>query len=186
MSNPVIEALLTRRSVRSYESRPVEREKIDAILECGCYAPSAMNRQPWHFSVVTDRKLLDAIKEENRKLALASGDEKAVEAASDPAYDNFRGAPVAVIVSGDSGNPFAEGDCANATENMALAAHSLGLGSLYIASFRPAFKGGNADSFRALLRIPEGYEPYFALAIGYAAGPPAKAAPRRADTVSRV
>ena len=52
MTNEVIQNILTRRSVRAFQERPVEREKIDAILQCAVHAPSAMNRQTWHFSAV--------------------------------------------------------------------------------------------------------------------------------------
>lgn len=56
MTNEVIQNILTRCSVRAYDDRPVEREKIDTLLQCAVHAPSAMNRQTWHFSAVLNRE----------------------------------------------------------------------------------------------------------------------------------
>ena len=165
--NETIHTILTRRSIRSYESKPVERDKIDLILQCGQFAPSGMNRQPWHFTVVTNRKLLDKISNENRKVLLQSQDEGARTRAMDPNFDSFRGAPVAIIVSGDQTGRNTMADCANAVENMALAATSLGLGSCYIASFKIAMEQPEGAFLLEELKIPEGYFPMFALALGY-------------------
>ena len=66
MTNEVIQNILTRCSVRAYDDRPVEREKIDTLLQCAVHAPSAMNRQTWHFSAVLNREKI-------AKLAAAVG-----------------------------------------------------------------------------------------------------------------
>lgn len=179
--NETIRTLLSRRSIRSYTDQPVPRELLEQIVECGRFAATAMGKQPWHFTVVTNRAALDEIVARNREILLAQGREV------EPDFDNFRGAPCAILISGDEGNPmFADIDCANATENMAVAACSLGLGSCYIASFRPAFA---QDESRALYRrfgIPDGYRATLALALGYAAGEPAPRAERVPNTVNYV
>ena len=59
--NETIQTLLTRRSIRSYKPEPVSREALEQIVECGQFAATAMGCQPWHFTVVTDRALLDKI-----------------------------------------------------------------------------------------------------------------------------
>lgn len=56
MTNEVIQNILTRCSVRAYDDRPVEREKIDTLLQCAVHAPSAMNRQTWHFKSRENRE----------------------------------------------------------------------------------------------------------------------------------
>jgi nitroreductase len=165
--NETIQTILTRRSIRSYEQTPVEREKIELILQCGQFAPSGMNRQPWHFTVVLDRKVLDKISYENRKVLLQSADEAMRALAMDPDYDSFRGAPMAIIVSGNQTGRNTMADCANAVENMALAATALGLGSCYIASFKLAMEQPEGAFLLEALKIPEGYFPIFALALGY-------------------
>jgi len=163
----------------------VEKEKIAAILECGLYAPSAMNRQPWHFTVVTDRKLLDKISQENRKIMLQSDNEEIRLRAQDPGFDNFRGAPMAIIVSGDRKAVYAPADCANAIENMAVAAYSLGLGSCYLASFKPALEKPEGDLMK-VLKIPQGYAPLYALALGYSSEVLGERAPRREGAVTYI
>ena len=57
----VLNTIATRTSVRSYTNQPIEAEKIEALLRAGMAAPSAVNKQPWHFVVVTDRAQLDSL-----------------------------------------------------------------------------------------------------------------------------
>ena len=165
LTNPTIETILTRRSIRSYKDTPVPREMIETILECGKFAATALGKQPWHFTVITNRDVLDMI-------CKKSG------------YDAFRGAPCAILASFEIGNGTAgEIDCANAIENMALAAKSLGLGSCYAAAFRNAFLT-DADELKAQLGIPANYQPTLSLALGYTDKEPTDRAPRREGTVN--
>lgn len=185
--NETIKVLLERRSVRAYEDKPVSREELDTIVQCGLYAATAMGIQPWHFSVVTDRKVLDAISAANAVAVL--DDPNAPDSLKDSArsgeFDSFRGAPAAILVSGENGNDMTIADCANATQNMAVAAKALGLGSCYIASFKLCLNAPNGAELKKQAGIPEGYIPYFALAIGHAAEAP-EAAPRRENTVTYI
>ena len=116
MTNEVIQNILTRCSVRAYDDRPVEREKIDTLLQCAVHAPSAMNRQTWHFSAVLNREKI-------AKLAAAVG-----KALGNEKYDMYK--PAALIIPsneliGDTG--ITSWDNACALENIFLAAHSMGL-----------------------------------------------------------
>jgi nitroreductase len=184
--NETIHSLLGRRSIRSYEAGPVEKEKIAAILKCGQYAPSAMNRQPWHFTVITDRKVLDKISAANQQVLLQSRDEQVRLRAQEPGFDSFRGAPAAIIVSGDKEAKFAPADCANAVQNMALAAYSLGLGSCYLASFKIALEKPEGAQLLRELRIPDGFEPLYALSLGYGNEILGERAPRREDAITYI
>jgi len=184
--NETIKSILSRRSIRSYETAPVEKEKVEAILECGRFAPSAMNRQPWHFTVITNRKALDRISDANRQVFLQSSDEQVRERAKDPDFDNFGGAPMAIIVSGHKEAKFAPADCANAIQNMALAAYSLGLGSCYLASFKIAMEKTEGAYLLKELKIPEGFEPLYALSLGYGNETLGDRAPRRENTVTYI
>ena len=185
--NPVIETILKRRSVRKYTDQPVPRELLEQIVECGTYAATGMGLQPWHFTVVTDRSVLDRIAAANVEVMLRDPDlppmvRAQVESGS---YDCFRGAPCAVLMSGEDGKGFADVDCANAVENMALAAESLGLNSCYLASFKPSLLGEAGAAMRAELGIPGGFTPNLALAIGYGDETP-EAKPRREGCVNWV
>ncbi|HNT24044.1 MAG TPA: nitroreductase family protein [Anaerolineales bacterium] len=182
--NETIKTILERRSVRSYESTPVEKEKIDLILQCGQFAPSGMNRQPWHFTVITRRAMLDKISAENRRVMLQSPVEALRLRAEDPDFDSFRGAPMAIIVSGEDEAGYAGADCANAVENMALAAQSLGLSSCYLASFKIAIETPEGAFLLDDLRIPKGFKPMFALSLGYGNEVLGERAPRREHTIT--
>ncbi len=184
--NETIKTILSRQSCRSYTERKVDDEKIEILLECAKYAPSALNKQPWHFTVVKNRKLLDEIKEANRQMMIATGDPKMIEAANDASFDNFRGAPMAIIVSGENGNPFSAGDCSAAVENMALAAHSMGIASLYIASFKRALELEENAYIVKKLNLPENFNPLFALCLGYTEAAYPERAPRREGTVNYI
>jgi len=148
--NNVIAAIKARRSIRSYSDRPVAKELINEILDAGRFAPSSLNKQPWKFVVITDRKLIDAlassIKGYMKKLyALLPvlrifikelKDEKTVGAIRKTALSEedtvFYGAPLLILIASENKERWATVNCALAAGNMMLAAHSLGLGSCFI------------------------------------------------------
>jgi nitroreductase len=186
MTNPTIDTILSRRSIRKYESRPVEEDMIELILKCAQFAPSGQNGQAWHFTVVTNRDLLNRISAKNKEIFLKGTDEKFRKMAEDPNYDSFRGSPMAIIVSGEESDKNALADCANAVENMTLAAHSLGLGSCYLVSFRAALVAPDGGHFLKELGIPAGFVPMLGLALGYGNEVLGERAPRRANTINFV
>jgi len=184
--NEVIKAINERRSIRFYEATPVKDEDIETILNCAKIAPSALNRQSWHFTVMRDRALMDEISAANKELALASGIPMEIEKASEPDYDNFRGAKVAILIAGEDAAPYAMADCANAAMVMTLVATSLGLGSCYIASYTRALRTPDGASLLARLNLPEGYSPMFAACLGHTAEQPKPRKPLKPDTVSYI
>ena len=138
--NQVIDAIEKRRSVRSYETRTVSADIINAIIEAGNQAPSAMNSQPWRFVVVENldvkKKLLEAalpnamdilehVKDTDPERYAAI--KKRYSELEDPIYYS---APVVLFVIG-SGR-YADHSCPLACENIMLAAYSLGLGSCWV------------------------------------------------------
>lgn len=184
--NETIQSILNRRSVRSYQEREVEEEKINTILECGKYAPSAMGRQPWHFTVVTDKNMLKKISDGNKALMLKSDDENRRKQAEDPNFDIFRGAPMVILVSGQKDLKHIVADVANAVENMALAAHSLGLSSCYMAGYRAIFEAPEGQELLSELKLPENHFPFYALALGYGNVDHIEPAPRRENMVTYI
>ena len=72
VSGAVLKAILTRTSVRSYEEKSIEKEKIEKLLRAGMAAPSAVNKQPWHFVVITDRSRLESLSEANPYAAMVA------------------------------------------------------------------------------------------------------------------
>lgn len=152
----VYDNIMSRTSVRSYADRPVEKEKIEKMLHAGMAAPTAMNRQPWHFIVVDDRALLDAIAKATPNAGMA------------------KKAPLAIVVCGDK-NKFAEGgaremwsqDVSAATENILLQAHAMGLGAVWTGTF-PSEERMKAVT--TLLNMPSNLIPFCTIVVGYPDG----------------
>ena len=139
----VFEAIQKRKSIRSYEPMPIQRETIEKLLEAARAAPSAKNRQPWHFIVVT---------ESEKKKELSKG-----------LYAKFlANAPMVIVACGNekvSPNWYVV-DVALAMENMVLAATGEGLGTCYVGSF-------DEHAVKRLLKIPEALRVLVLLAVGY-------------------
>src|SRR5450756_2227885 len=139
----VFEAAQERRSIRTYQDKPVPREKLEKILEAGRLAPSEKNIEPWHFIAVTDA--------EKRK-ALSGG-----------MWAKFLAqAPLVIVACGDkkvSPDWYAI-DVALAVENMVLTAVSEGLGTCCVGSF-------SEKDVKAVVKVPENFEVLLMLAVGY-------------------
>jgi len=133
-------------------NKDVEDEKINQILECAIMAPSSMDCQPWHFIVVKDeslRKQIADMKDDDNK-------------------QQFLTAPVLIVVCVDSEKSPSRSvdDGVTATQNILLAAHDLGLGSVYMCGSKPS-KPEVADDVRKILDIPASFTPITILPIGY-------------------
>ncbi|WP_422481773.1 nitroreductase family protein [Pleomorphochaeta sp. DL1XJH-081] len=157
--------LLKRRSVRSFSQDQVDTELIERIINAGLHAATAMNRQSWHFTVVQDRSFLTAISKAVGAVLIDSGVPSLIERAKSEDFSTFHHAPTVIFVSSD-GSHYSLADCANASQNMCLAAASLGLGSCYIGSFVQAFDHPSGKQLLERFDVPQGYRPVFAIAIG--------------------
>lgn len=152
-SKAAIENIMTRTSVRSYKDQPVEKDIIETMLKAGMVAPSAVNKQPWHFYVVTDK---------TKRLALAE---------TSPNAKMVANAPLAIVVCGDM-NLALEGDarsfwvqdCSAASENILLAAHALGLGGVWTGTYPSQER---CDAVRKVLDLPSNLIPLNTIVIGY-------------------
>jgi nitroreductase len=183
--NETIKSILERRSIRSYKSTQLNDQDIELILQCGLYAATARGKQPWHLTVLQNRELMNKITAVNRELLMKSPNEFVKQMASQPNYDTWRGAPTAIIISCD-GSDYATVDCANATQNMAVAAKSFGLGSCYMAAFKPALLHPDHKDFIQALGITEGYIPVFALVVGYPNEVLEARAPRKENSINYI
>ena len=160
----VLKAISERRSHRAYKKEQLPEETLDAILKAGLEAPSAINRQPWHFSVVQDAELLQEIHNEAAEVLGKGGSPRF----ANPDFQMFYHAPTAIFLFGEKDFAWTKVDCGIAVENMALAAEGLGVGSVILGLPDAAFRGEKADAFRARLECPEGYDFVIALALGFA------------------
>ena len=161
----VLKAIANRRSHRAYTAEQLPEETLKAILRAGLEAPSARNRQPWHFSVVRNAELIQEIHDEAAAVMGKGGSPRF----ADPDFQMFYHAPTVIFLFGEKAFEWTEVDCGIAVENMALAAEGLGIGSVILGLPKPAFMGGKAEELRRRLGCPEGYDFVIALALGYAA-----------------
>ena len=153
MSNPVLNAIADRRSIRGYLPQQITQEQLDALLKAAVESPSARNAQPWHFTVVQNAQIIAEVNAEATRNLGREG-------------DIFYGAPTVVFISCDAGGRWGRLDCGIATQTLALAAHALGLGSVILGLPEAAFTGARAEEFNRLLKFPEGYSFAVAIAIG--------------------
>lgn len=159
--NNVIENLLTRRSIRAFLEKPISEEDLNLILKTAVYAPSGMNKQSWKFTAVTDRTKI-------QKLAAAIAKEIGSEN-----YDMFN-PEVLIIPSNDKNFVLGREDNACALENIFLAAHSLGIGSVWINQLRNIC---DVPPIRAILdefQIPADHVVYGMASLGYPAETPSQ------------
>jgi len=184
--NEVVQNILNRRSVRVYSGEQIKPEDMELILKSGLYAPSACNTQPWHFTVVSNKDIIDELSSETKKELLNCENEYFKEFANNEKYNVFYNAPAIIIVSGEVNSMVPETDCAAATENMILAAESLNIGSCWIGLLAFLFKGEKSQEYLDKLKIPQGYMPYYALTLGYKKYPNPKPQPRREYTVNYI
>ena len=175
MKNAVLQAIADRRSIRSYKPEQITEEQLSAIMTAALQAPSARNIQPWHFTVVQDKDLLTRINDSFRKGALQNADKMpppmraTIESGE---YSVFYNAPTVIFISTDMDGAklYARHDCGLAVENICLAAHSIGLGTVILGMPREAFAGPDGDELRKALHFPEGYDFMVAVSVGVPAG----------------
>ena len=154
----VLDNIATRTSVRDYEARPVEKEKIEKMLRAAMAAPTAMNKQPWHFVVVDQRNVLDAL------------------AGANPYAKMLKKAPLAIVVCGNTdkmieggGRDFWIQDASAATENLLLAAHAMGLGAVWTGAYP---SGERCISISKVLSLSDNLVPLNMIVVGYPAEQP--------------
>jgi nitroreductase len=144
--------ILERRSIRSYTSETVSDENVEQLLRAAMSAPSAGNQQPWHFVVIRERNLLDAIPSFH------------------PYSQMLRQAQAAILVCGEPAVAKHEGywvqDCAAATENILIAAAALGLGAVWLG-VHP--REERVAGFRKLLGVPPHIIPFALVPVGHPA-----------------
>ena len=148
-----MEAIFTRRSIRSFTSEPVSDEQITKLLMAAMAAPSAGNEQPWEFIVVHERAALEEITQFHQYSQM------------------LKEAPVAIIVCADPGRskyPFDYWiqDCAAATQNILLAAVTAGLGTCWLGIYPQPER---VEALRQIFGVPDSIVPFAVVAVGYSA-----------------
>lgn len=153
--NEIMNNILTRRSIRSFQEKEIPREVLEQIVQAGLYAPSGHNYQTWKFTVVTN-------KEEIQKLAKVIGEKLEREN-----YDMYQ-PQVLLVPSNKKDNPHAMEDNACALENIFLAAHSFGIGSVWINQLRDICEEVEVREILRSWGIPDEHRVFGMAALGYA------------------
>lgn len=145
-----IEAILTRRSIRKYKSKPIPEDVVAEVLKAAMHAPTAGNQRPWHFMIVTNHDLIDQIP------------------VIHPYAEMVRIAPMVILVCGDlrleKHVGYWEHDCSAATLTMGLAAHALGLGACWLG-IHP--REDRVAGIREIFDLPKNVIPFSIVALGY-------------------
>ena len=168
--NEVLNAILTRRSVRGYKPDPVPQDALERILTAGQYAATGMNRQSPIILAVTNKTLRDKLSAMNAAVMGTAG-------------DPFYGAPAVLVVLASKAAPTHIYDGSLVMGNLMLAAHAEGLGSCWIHRAKEEFESEEGKAILKELGIEGDYEGIGHCILGYVDGEPKPAAPRKPDYV---
>ena len=161
----ILEAISGRRSVRDYSASAVDEELIGRLIEAAVAAPSAVNEQPWTFTVVRDQALLDRVSQAARAHMLAQPHSARFhDHLSDPKFQIFYHAPALILISAAKPGPWIVEDCALAAENLMLAAYAAGLGSCWIG-FAQGYLA--TPEGKQALGLPDAWVPVAPIIVGH-------------------
>lgn len=170
-----LEAIKTRRSIRKFSDQPVEPEKLQAVLEAVQQAPSWSNRQCWSLVVVQDQDLRTRISE----LSFVESFFATYGYKSNPAQKGLAQAPIVLVACADPqqsgdlrGEQYYMADLGIASQNLMLAAHDLGLGTVFVGVF-------DEEQLKGLLGIPPHIRIVGLFPLGYPAGEAKGGPPRK-------
>lgn len=169
--NDTLKVIETRYSCRKFDDKPISAENLKAIADAGIQAPSAMNRQGWHISIVANKALLCEIEAEGLRVMKEAPDQSAYERILGRGGKLFYNAQAVVFIALKSAycasNRYANVDLGVAAQNVSLAAASLGIGSCHCGMVSFCFAGGKAAEFKEKLKFPDGYECNYGVLLGY-------------------
>ncbi len=166
MENQVLEAIYGRRSTRGFDGTALTEQQLNSLMEAATASPTAMNLQSWHFTFCSDKGVISQIEQEVGGIIMAGNDEGAKQRMQSRNMKVFYNAPTVVFISSDAKSQWGKLDAGIAAENLALAAYSMGLGSVIIGMCKMAFEGENSAKLAELLSFPQGYDFSIAVAIG--------------------
>jgi len=148
----VLEAILSRRSIRKYSGKRIPDEQLESLLKAAMYAPSAVNKQPWHFIIFRNAEIRRKIVEFHPNASMLPGADAGILVCYDENLQHDVGyGPV---------------DCSAATQNILLAAHAMGLGAVWVGIYP---RQNRIDSTHRLFSLPENIKPFSMVSLGYPA-----------------
>ncbi len=147
-----MKTIYKRRSIRKFQEKPVEQEKLVQVIRAGMNAPSAVDQQPWQFVIIDDSKIIEEVVK--------------VHPNAKPALD----APVSILVCGDPDRERSKGywpiDCSAAVQNMLIEITDIGLGGCWLGIYP---REERVNRLRELIGAPAQIIPFALIAVGYPA-----------------
>jgi len=159
--NQVLKTIAERNSCRNFSPAPIPEGQVAELVNAALAAPSALNRQPWQIIVITDKQLLDEM-DAHTMAVLKAENEFFYNRMMDRGGKVFYNAPCLIVIAKDDSD-YATMDSGIVSQTIALAAHSMGLGSVICAVAANTFKG---DKYKNL--IPEGFSFGISVVVGMA------------------
>jgi nitroreductase len=184
--NVTLEVIRNRRSTRIFMPEQIKEEELKEIIDAAIYAPSATNQQPWHFTVVQNKEVLDRLNSDFKEMAKKSDNEYIRRVGENEKFHVFYNAPTVILVSGDETKHSAAVDCAAAVENMLIAATSMDIGSCWIGFIAYLLNNEQGKAYLKELGIPEGFKQIHSVAFGYKKINVTKAPARKENTVNYI
>lgn len=165
----VFEAILARRSVRSYTAQVVDEPSVHTLLEAAVHAPTAMGREPWAFIVIQDQRLLRRLSDIVKPLFIEElrQADHAIDPFTRPDFNVFHDAGTLIVIGSRSTTAFVAADCWLAAENLMLAACAMGLGTCVIGA---ALSALNKPKVKTELGIPVEFSAIAPIVVGYPGG----------------
>lgn len=166
--NEVLKAIQDRRSTRGFNDVQLTEAQLQALIDAALASPTARNTQMWHFSVVQDKQLLDQFSRDAAELMAATMPAGSRGRFEDKDFHLFYHAPTVIFISRpqECSNRFVEVDCGIACENIALAAQSMGLGSVIVGMAMDLFLSERGEHYKHAFGFPEGYGFSIAIVVG--------------------
>jgi nitroreductase len=170
----VNEAITGRRAVREYTTQTVDEPTIRHLIDAAVHAPSAMNEQPWTFTIVRDQSVLDSISHGAKSHMLATmspspHSDHFESLLADQKFHIFYRAPVLILISATVQGPWFVEDCALAAENLMLSAYAARLGACWIG-FAQSFL--NTSEGKNMLGLPAACVPVAPIIVGHPSSTP--------------
>jgi len=160
--NETLKNIYKRYTCRDFKSTPLTEEQVESLVKAALAAPSAMNLQPWHVIMVTDKAFVDELDAEGMRILADAEDKSGYERMMSRGGKLFYNAPCLAVVLSD-GSSWGTLDCGILCQNVTLAAESMGLGTCIVGMAGIPINGPKGDEYKKRLGFPEGHE--FAIGV---------------------
>ncbi|MCL2099426.1 MAG: nitroreductase family protein [Oscillospiraceae bacterium] len=162
--NETLKTIAQRYSCRSYDGRMPEKSKLEAIAAAAVQSPSGMNRQPWQINVITNKAFIEEMDAEGMRILAESEDKTAYERFMNRGGKLYYNAPCMFLILKKPGTDL---DTGIVSENIALAASSLGLGNVICGMAGIAFGGPKGEDFKNRAGFTKDWEFGMSVLVGY-------------------